>query len=200
MAPRAYRLAKRAEAMTQTRERVVEATCALHAEKGIAATSVKDIAARADVSVGTVYYHFPTYDDVLRACGERMADVTQPPTATIFEGLRGRRRRVTRLAEELFAYYERYPSFERGRCDRDKLPVLAEAIARRERHLESLVREALRPLDDEQAVAMIVALTDFAVYRSLVARGMPAPAAARQVAEASLAWLGRHREAAIAQT
>src|SRR5579884_2912845 len=125
VAPRAYRLAKRARAMQDTRRRVIDATCQLHAEQGILTTSVKDIAARADVSVGTVYYHFPTYDDVLRACGERMLELARPPTPAIFDGLRGLPRRVGRLVDELFAFYARYPGFERGRCERDQSPVLA---------------------------------------------------------------------------
>jgi len=65
--PRKYHQEKRSATAEETRQRIVDATVALHAEKGIVATSVKDIAARADVGVGTVYHHFPTYDDVVRA-------------------------------------------------------------------------------------------------------------------------------------
>lgn len=91
---------------------------------------------------------------------------------------------------EVFAYYERYPSFERGRCDQDKLPVLAEGVARRERALEAVVREALRPLgDDEGTVATVIGLTDFAVYRSLTTGGSSTEAATDQVAAILLAWL-----------
>ncbi len=179
--------------MEQTRERILTATIALHAEKGIATTTAKDIAARADVSVGTVYYHFPSYEDVVRACGEKMPAITQPPKPDIFTGLRGFRRRVERLVNELFAYYERYPSFERGRCDRDKLPVLAEGVARREQLLESVVRAALCPYDREPMVSSAVAMTDFAVYRALTSRGMSTAAAAAQVVDMLVPWLDKAR-------
>lgn len=46
---------------------------ALHRDRGIAATTMKDIAERADVGIGTVYHHFPSYEDAIRACGARTA-------------------------------------------------------------------------------------------------------------------------------
>ncbi len=51
---RPYRLGRRAETSDETRQRLVEATFLLHGERGIAGTSMKDIAERAGVSVGTV--------------------------------------------------------------------------------------------------------------------------------------------------
>ena len=41
--------------MEETRRRIVEATLALHTEKGMFDTSWRDIARRADVSAATVY-------------------------------------------------------------------------------------------------------------------------------------------------
>lgn len=163
---------------------------ALHAEQGIAATSMKDIAARADVGIGTVYRHFPNYEDVVRACGARAQAITRPPTPGIFADIGPLDRRVAHLVQELFAYYERYPDFERARCDRDKLPVLTEGVARREQAIEAVVREALRPVGShEAAVRTTVALTDFAVYRSLRAGGLSTQEAAARVTEVLLAWL-----------
>src|ERR1051325_567073 len=60
MAPRTYRMDQRAEAARATKRRIVEATLQLHGERGVLATSHKDVAERADVSVGTVYPHFRT--------------------------------------------------------------------------------------------------------------------------------------------
>lgn len=190
MSPRIYRQTKRRASTEATRQRIVEATAALHAERGIAATTMKDIAARADVGAGTLYHHFPTYDDVVRACGAHMHARTRPPGPEIFTGIAERDRRVERLVAELFAYYARYPSFERARCDRDKLPVLAEAEARRERALEAVVRAALGAEAAEPGLArLVLGLTDFAVYRAIVAGGASPEAAAAQVAEVLVTWL-----------
>ena len=63
MSPRKYTMDKRKAALEETRQRILEATLALHSEKGIFGTSWQDIAHRADVSVGTVYKHFPSLEE-----------------------------------------------------------------------------------------------------------------------------------------
>ena len=181
---------RRAEGAEETRGRILQATMALHAEQGVLATSHKDIASRADVSVGTVYHHFPTYDDVVWACGLRIQVLTHPPTPEIFAGSEALHQRIERLVRELFAYYERYYWFERARCDQDKLPVLAEGVARRDKAIEALVREALKSLgDNEKIIRTVIALTDFAVRRSLANRGLSTQQAADQVIEVVVTWL-----------
>ena len=94
---RQYRLGRRAEASSQTRQLIVEATFALHSERGIAETSMKDIAERAGVSVGTVYHYFPTYADTIAACGAYTAEQAPAPTSAIFAGAADRRTRIARL-------------------------------------------------------------------------------------------------------
>jgi AcrR family transcriptional regulator len=80
LTPRKYTMDKRRAAVEETRQRILEATLALHSEKGIFGTSWQDIAKRADVSVGTVYKHFPTLDELVPACGELMYAITRPPS------------------------------------------------------------------------------------------------------------------------
>jgi esterase len=193
MSPRLYRQTKRRASAEATRQRIVEATAALHAERGIATTTMKDIAERADIGAGTLYNHFPTYDDVVRACGAHMQAITRPPDPEVFAGVPEGDTRIARLVAELFAYYARYPSFERARCDRDKLPVLAEAEARREQHLEAVVRAGLGARAAEPGlVPLVVGFTDFSVYRAITAAGASPEAAAAQVAEVLNTWLN-HR-------
>ena len=80
LTPRKYSMDKRKAAAEQTRQRILEATLALHSEKGIFGTSWQDIARRADVSVNTVYKHFPSLDELVPACGELMYAITRPPS------------------------------------------------------------------------------------------------------------------------
>lgn len=182
-ARRPYRLQKRAERAEETRRRIVEATLALHAESGIASVGVRDIAEKAEVGIGTVYHHFPTYDDVIRGCAQRVQELTMPPEASIFAGLNRPGDRLRVLVRELFAYYARYHWFGRIRCDRDRRPLVELIVGRREQHIEGLVRESLRPINaNEQTVRLVVALSDFGVYESLARRGVPADIAADQVA------------------
>lgn len=192
MAPRQYRLGKRAVAVEETQRRIVLAAVALHKERGIGATTMKDIASRADVSEGTVYHHFPVYLDLIKACGAHLRTVTRPPTVEVLSGKASLEARIGTLVREVFTYYQRYPQWERVRCDADRFPGLEEAVRRREEQREPLVREALagtRP--SERRVKLVMALTDFAVYRSLTQSGMSNRAAARQVSEVILAWLAR---------
>ncbi len=65
MSPRRYRMSNHAASAEETRRRIVEATFALHVEKGVAATTFRDISTRADVGIGTIYQHFSNYDDVV---------------------------------------------------------------------------------------------------------------------------------------
>lgn len=174
MAPRPYNLGKRAAAIEDTRRRIVEAIVNLHAEKGVLGTSLEDIARRADVALGTVQRHFPSLDDVVRACGPRIAEITRPPKPEIFSGQDALPKRIKTLVQELFAFYERAaPWLEVGRCERKKLPVLDAGVRHLEEGLEATVHETLRPgITDERTLKIITALTDFYVWKSLCDQGM----------------------------
>ena len=128
MAPRKYTMDKRKAAVEETRQRILEATLALHAEKGIFGTSWQDIAKRADVSVGTVYKHFPSLDELVPACGELMYAITRPPSLEdapqIFAGASSLEERLGRLVEELFAFYERGAPYIETDFQERRLPAV----------------------------------------------------------------------------
>lgn len=188
---RTYTLGRRAETAAETRQRLVEATFALHAERGVSATSLRDIAERAGVSVGTAYHHFPTYLDAVRACGAHVA-VSQPlPAETIFDGVDGTEARVRLLVRELCVWYEQHPWFEHIRAERTLYPPVEEHMAGFERALEHLVRTAARCTADEART--LAALTDVAVYSSLRRAGMSAARVHHRIAEVVLTWLNMKR-------
>lgn len=178
---RNYELGRRAETAQATRQRIVDATVALHAENGVVATTYRDVAERAEVGIGTVYNHFPSVDDLIVACGGQMRAITQPPSLDIFRGLRSRQARLETLATEVFSWYERYPSWRRGLCDADKVKVLAVAVQQREAHLRALVDAALGPHAAPATTETVRAVLDFEVYRSLVERGCSTEEAARRI-------------------
>lgn len=193
MAPRIYRLTRRAESAAATRQRIVEATQALHAEQGVAGTSMKEIARRADVGIGTVYHHFPSYDDVVQACGAATFARARPPTAELLAGCRSVRARIERMVEEVFACYERFPELEEARGDRRKLPVLDRELAGFERRLAAFVSAAAAPAG-ARLEHLAQALTEFAVYRALTARGLSPRQAAAEIAALLSAALPRGRK------
>src|SRR6187551_903804 len=124
MSPRRYVMENRARTAEETRRRIVEATYALHQERAIGDTTMKDIAERADVGLGTVYHHFPTYNDAVRACGAHTFAISAPPDAAIFRDATTLDERIVTLADELFAFYERAPGLGKARADRHKFEAL----------------------------------------------------------------------------
>jgi AcrR family transcriptional regulator len=188
MSPRRYRSERRAETAEQTRRRIVAATRQLHIEQGVYATSMPQIAERAGVSVGTVYHHFPSYEDACSACAQHTAEMLPFPTAQVFTGLQTVDERVRRLAQEIFGFYQRLPAYERVRSERWGMPPIAAYAEWEEDSRAALMREALRPLEiDPRLARTCSALLDVAVYGALTRGGMTAGEAAAEVAEFILA-------------
>lgn len=187
---RTYRQSRRGESAEETRRRIVEATFALHSEQGIAATTMKQIAERAGVSVGSVYHHFPTYDDAINACGAHALARHPLPTAEIFEGATSRAERVRRLARATFGVFARVP-FLGVIADQDKLPVLQGYVA-----LEQTVRLELAhaATGDPDAAPTLAALVDSATYDAFARLGFSADDAAARAAEVANAWLDACKE------
>jgi AcrR family transcriptional regulator len=190
MSPRRYRLERRAETAGETRRRLVEATFALHAEQGIYATTMSHIAARAGVSVGTVYHHFPTYQDAVAACAQHVDESLPLPAADIFAGLTSMDARVRRLAQAIFGFYQRLPEYERVRAERWGMPPIEAYAAREDDNRLALTRDALRPFRVGARVLQVCsALLDVAVYGALTRAGMTPGEAADEVSAVILARL-----------
>lgn len=174
MAPRKYELKRRAESVEETRRRIIDATFDLHSEKGVLATSMQDVAERADVALRTVYNHYPTVDDLVAGCAKKVIALLARPTPAIFSGLETYEERVRRLVHELFAMYERGAvMISVARCEQDEVPGLAEYVANEEALRKELVREALRPFRPRsRTVREIVALTDFYTWKAFAQQNL----------------------------
>jgi len=196
LSPRKYSMHKRKAAVEETRQRILEATLALHAEKGIFGTSWQDIAKRADVSVGTVYKHFPSLDVLVPACGELMYAITRPPSLEdaprIFAGADSTEERLGRLLSELFDFYERGAPYIETDFQERRLPAVVEWEAYMRSIIAGLVREALvsvRP--DEPTVQAASALLDFSTFKAFLDREIPKEQAAKTMGEVLLCWIER---------
>jgi AcrR family transcriptional regulator len=189
-------MGKRRAAVEETRQRIVEATLALHAEKGIFGTSWQDIAHRADVSVGTVYKHFPSLDELVPACGELMYAITRPPSLEdaprIFARAGSLEERLGRLISELFDFYERGAPYIETDFQERQLPAVVEWEAYMRSVIAGLVREALVFAGpDERTVQAVSALLDFSTFKSFLDREIPKEQAAKTVGEVLLCWIER---------
>jgi AcrR family transcriptional regulator len=172
MAGRKYQLRKRAEDLDATRERIVEATAALHYEQGVVATSYIQIAERAGVGPATVYRHFPTLGSLVSACGAHVEEEMRPPlpenAQAVFEGLGTRQQRLERLVAELDAFYGRGAVWLGiAARDRDRVPELDGFLRQVDAGVEALVREAIGAGSSEAVIRLMTALADVSVWRSL---------------------------------
>ena len=183
MKRRSYQLKRRAESAEETRRRIVRATAELHSEQGIAATTMKQIAERAGVGIGTVYHHFPTLDDTILACGRMMMATYPLPGEEIFAGVGPLRERLTRLARALFGHRDAI-IFDRVRHDLEGNPAVRHFVAEEEANRIALARAALAPFAvDRDLIRVVAALLDIAVYRGLQRAGLSLEGAAAAIAD-----------------
>ena len=116
MAPRGYRLNRRADTAAATRARILDATLDLYKEVGIAATTIAAVAQRADVARGTVVNHFGSPEGLLGATVDRILDDLDLPDERIFEGLASRDERVRAYVAAMIGFQQRtsylWPIFE----------------------------------------------------------------------------------------
>jgi AcrR family transcriptional regulator len=198
LAPRKYTMDRRKAAVEETRRRILEATLALHSEKGIFGTSWQDIARRADVSVGTVYKHFPSLDELVPACGELMYAITRPPSLEdapeIFAGAGSLEERLGCLISELFDFYERGAPYIESDFQERRLPAVREWEAYMRATIAGLAGEALVSAQpDESTVQAISALLDFSTFKSFLDRNIQKVQAAKTIKEIVLCWIGETR-------
>ncbi len=186
---------RRREATEETRRRILEATLGLHSERGVFGTSWKDIAERADVSVATVYKHFPSLEELVPACGALIMSITDPPSmddaARIFGDARTVEERVGRLVSEMFDFYERAePYMEVGPRER-RLPAVQEWEAGMRAVREGLAREALCLMRvDETTVRAVGSLLDFSVFKSFRRHGVAKAEAEGVLKDMLVCWIG----------
>lgn len=172
MAGREYRMRKRAEDFDATRERIVEATSALHRMQGVTATSYLQIAERAGVGAATIYRHFPTLGSLVTACGASVWQEIDPPVpekaTAVFAGVPEGLPRLERLVAELDAFYARATVWlSIATREQDRVPELREFLGHVDAGVEALLREALGPAVGEDARHLAMALVHRSVWETL---------------------------------
>jgi AcrR family transcriptional regulator len=102
---RTYRQRERARQHQRTRQRIVDALIELHETVGAARTTVVEVARRAGVGRMTVYNHFPTEGEMVRACTSHWIALHPPPEVDAWRGVRDPDQRLSRALRELYSYY-----------------------------------------------------------------------------------------------
>lgn len=122
---RKYELKARAEKQRETRERIAEVAVELHEEKGVARTTVSEIARRAGVTRLTVYNHFADLGELIPACAAHYGTRhPAPDLETLLEASKPEERDRIAL-EAIYGWYrETRPMFRKLFSDRVQVPEL----------------------------------------------------------------------------
>jgi AcrR family transcriptional regulator len=175
---RRYELKARAEDQARTRQRIVEATSALHEEVGPARTTVAEIARRAGVQRLTVYNHFPDEAHLFDACGRHWLALHPPPDPSAALQLDDPSDRLRMVLRAYYAWYRENAAMqEHVQRDRLVMPVFDSVVrSRTGARLTALVEAltpAFSPSPNGPSVRAAVALAlDFWAWRRLSQEGL----------------------------
>lgn len=127
---RKYEMRRRAERQDETRQRIVEATVALHETQGGTRTTISDIAAHAGVERATVYRHFPDEHALFTACTGHFGSQYPPPDPEPWKAILDPEARFRIGVREIYAYYRRAERMlDRTYRDLPDLPAMQEVLA-----------------------------------------------------------------------
>jgi AcrR family transcriptional regulator len=197
MAPRRYTQRGRAESAAETERRIRAAALELYRQRGVAATTLQAIAARADVARGTVLNHFGSGDGLLEAVLDEIVAKIRYPDEQLQEGAESESERIRRYVDAMFRFYVRgeedWPAFSR---DLD-LPILKA----REAHYYAIVARLyaatfLDLAEDRIVGAATRAYVNFAPLHDLRAAGLSLDEAIDVVADTLIDLVARRRKEA----
>jgi AcrR family transcriptional regulator len=189
--PRKYELGKRAAQQANTRRRIIAAALELYQEQGVSATTMLDIARRADVAPGTVANHFGSATALATEVTGEILGELRMPSPDLFEGVAGLRDRVELLVRELAAFSDRgEPWWRAAQREGPGVSFWAEAEARYYRQLDALVRAALGPLSsDDDAVVVVMTVFGRWIIGALKEADRTSEEAVSLVSDLLASWL-----------
>lgn len=171
MAPRAYNNQTRLLQQEALKARIAEAAARLHKAQGALATSHAQIAEEAGVSLPTVYKHYPTLDDMVRACTAHVASLAPPfPAERIMQApdLASAAKALVATSDAMHRHFAPWMVWrEQGR-----IPALADVVARERAQTrafcQAVLERHLGPGEHRAAAAWWEALLSFETRESVL--------------------------------
>ena len=186
----------------ETVDAIVEASARVLARHGYAAATTNRIAARAGVSIGSLYEYFPDKDSVLAALLERHTSEGGAEVLAALEGAIARRAPLRELLQELVAallrQHRRSPELHRVLFEEMPHPPGADACVLR---LEDALAHGLRAAleadpgcaapDPDLAAHLVVQTAEALAHRFVLhgIHGMPEARFAEEVTELLMRYL-----------
>jgi AcrR family transcriptional regulator len=188
---------KRALTRAQNRTVILDSARRIFAERGYAATTVRDIIRATPLASGTFYNYFTSKEEIFQAIRDESALELRPrlravrATATTLEEF------VTASFRTYFAFvveeraqFEQAPSNETLRVRVDTPEILAGFHELRDDILDAIARRVLPPVDVDFLMAAMIGIA-FEVSEQMIKRDPPdADAAARFAAGLVLGGIG----------
>jgi AcrR family transcriptional regulator len=177
---RTYQKKKRAEREAETRQRIVEATLALHTSVGPWRTTISAIAEKAGVQRHTVYAHFPDEGTLFAACTSHWAELHPFPATEPWDAAVDPLERLALALQDVWAWYADVESdLELFFRDAELVPAVGVDMARYAELLTTLADQLAADLGGSKTVRAAVGhALAFETWRSLVRReGLTAAAA-----------------------
>ena len=188
---RKYELKARAESQRETRDRIAAAAMELHEEKGVARTTVAEIARRAGVTRLTVYNHFADLSELMPACSAHYMELHPRPDLDGVLALDDPGERVAGALARLYGWYrETEPMFGKLFSDRASVPELDRFMEQDVDRMQAELADALtsgygvRGRRAERLRALIRLALDFWTWRRLSREGLDDETAAKLMAAA----------------
>jgi len=182
---RKYELKARAESQRETRDRIARVTAELHEEKGVAHTTVAEIARRAGVTRLTVYNHFADLSELLPACAAHYQRLHPTPDFEAILAQGDATERVRGVLGSVYRWYrETEPMYGKLFSDRASVPELDRFLEQNvDRMLDGLGTDlaaafAVRGRRADPRRALIRLALDFWTWRRLAGEGLDDDAAA----------------------
>lgn len=173
---RPYRLKRRAERQEETRRRIAQATMELHQEVGPAQTTISAVAERAGVERLTVYRHFPSEHELLRACQQHFLARHPYPDPATWAAIADPHERLRVALRVLYARYRDTEAMTANLLrDAPSMPALAELLQGMPLYMRA-VRDLLAEpwgLSGERRTLLEAAIghtLEFETWRSLARR------------------------------
>jgi AcrR family transcriptional regulator len=183
---RSYRGHVQAEVRALTRQRIIDATLALYAEKWIDDITLDEVAGRAGVTVQTILRHFKTKDGLVDAAGQYSSGTEMTRRATASSG------NISAVIEYIVNHYEHQGDLVlRGLAQEGRHPGIAKVMQHGREVHRSWVRKAFKPQldrrsksDRERLLAQLVAVLDVYTWKLLRRQaGLSRAATARAIRE-----------------
>jgi AcrR family transcriptional regulator len=188
---RKYELKARAESQRETRDRIARVAAELHEEKGVAHTTVAEIARRAGVTRLTVYNHFTDLSELLPACAAHYEQLHPTPDFGSALAQGDAAERVRGVLGLVYRWYrETEPMYGKLFSDRASVPELDRFLEQNiDRMLDGLGSDlaapfAVRGRRADRLRALIRLALDFWTWSRLAREGLTDEAAADLMADA----------------